>query len=68
MLAMAALEERSGRVAPPWEVDFYSIDDRARASRSNRARFVGVVVLLRSGWSADELTEASALMRRFVTI
>jgi hypothetical protein len=59
MLAMAALVEKAGCMAPPWDVDFYPIDE-----------FVGVVFLMcrGSGWSADELNEASALMRPFVTI
>ena len=55
-LAVAALVEATGRVAAPWTVDFYSIDE-----------FVGVVFLMRSLWSSEEIDEACALMRRFVT-
>jgi hypothetical protein len=59
MLAIAALVEKAGRIAAPWEVDFYSIDDDA-----------GVVFLMCKGpaWSADELNEACTLMRRFATV
>jgi hypothetical protein len=56
MLAIAAVVERAGRVAAPWVVDYYSIDD-----------VVGVVFLLRSTWSPEEVEEACDLMRRFVT-